>query len=111
QTLLEAEEQAVLYKPLPVFPSIVRDVSLLARRDVSFADIKKAIEAEKFELLRKVEFVDVYEGKGMMDNERSITLRLEYRSDERTLLEEEVEKIHASILQNLEAKLGAKQRF
>ncbi len=111
QTLLEAEEQAVLYKPLPVFPSIVRDVSLLAKRDVSFADIKQAIEAENFELLRKVEFVDVYEGKGIADNERSITLRLAYRSDERTLLEEEVEKIHASILQNLESNLGAIQRF
>ncbi|MDQ3181466.1 MAG: hypothetical protein M3Q33_13220 [Acidobacteriota bacterium] len=109
--LLEAEVQTVLYKPLPVFPSIVRDVSLLARRDLSFAGIKKAIEAENFELLRRVEFVDVYEGKGVADNARSITLRLEYRSDERTLLEEEVEKIHASILQNLEAKLGAKQRF
>jgi phenylalanyl-tRNA synthetase beta chain len=111
QTLLEATEQTVLYKPLPVFPSIVRDVSLLAKRDVSFADIKKAIEAENFELLRKVEFVDAYEGKGMADDERSITLRLEYRSDERTLLEEEVEKIHASILQNLESNLGAIQRF
>lgn len=111
QTLLEEKEQTVLYKPLPVYPAIVRDVSLLAKRNVSFADIKKAIEAENFELLRKVEFVDVYEGKGMTDDERSTTIRLLYRSDERTLLEEEVEKIHASILQNLESKLDAKQRF
>ena len=111
QTLLEATEQAVLYKPLPVYPSIVRDVSLLAKRNVSFADIKKAIEAENFELLRKVEFVDVYQGKGMADDERSTTIRLEYRSNERTLLEEEVEKIHTSILQNLDANIGAKQRF
>ena len=111
QALLEAREKPVLYKPLPVFPSIVRDVSLLAKRGVSFADIKKTIEAENFELLRKVEFVDVYEGKGMTGDERSITLRLSYRSDERTLLEEEVEKIHASILENLEEKLGARQRY
>ena len=111
QNLLEAKELDVLYKPLPIFPSIVRDVSLLAKRTVSFADIKKTIEAESFELLRKVEFVDVYEGKGMADDERSMTIRLAYRSDERTLLEEEIEKIHAGILQNLEEKLDAKQRF
>ncbi len=111
QVLLEAKEQEVLYKPLPVFPSIVRDVSLLANRSVNFADIKQAIEAENFELLRKVEFVDVYEGEGMMNNERSITIRLEYRSNERTLLEEEVEKIHARILQNIESKLDVKQRL
>jgi len=111
QTILQVVEQKISYKPLPVYPSIVRDVSLIIERNVNFAEIKKAIETENFELLRTVEFVDVYEGKGIADNERSITIRFEYRSDERTLLDEEVEKIHASILQNLETKLGVKQRF
>ena len=109
--LLDAEQQKIAYKPLPVYPSIVRDSSLLVKRTMSFSEIKKAIEAENFELLRKIEFVDVYEGKGVADDERSITVRLEYRSDERTLMEEEIEKIHADILENLAAKLGAKQRF
>jgi len=111
QTLLESEEQTVVYRPLPVYPSIVRDVSLLIKRSVSFAEIKKAIVEQNFELLRSVEFVDVYEGKGMASDERSITIRLEYRSNERTLLDEEVDSIHAEILQNIETNLGAKQRF
>jgi phenylalanyl-tRNA synthetase beta chain len=89
----------------------VRDISLLANRSISFADIKQAIEAENFELLRKVEFVDVYEGKEMADDERSITIKLEYRSNERTLMEEEVEKIHARILQNIESKLDVKLKI
>ncbi|MCA1625474.1 MAG: hypothetical protein LC778_17095 [Acidobacteria bacterium] len=42
---------------------------------------------------------------------KPLNLKIEYRSDERTLLEEEVEKINASILQNLESNIGAKQRF
>ncbi|MDQ6787909.1 MAG: phenylalanine--tRNA ligase subunit beta [Acidobacteriota bacterium] len=111
QTLLQAKQDGVLYKPLPIYPSIVRDISLLAKRSLSFFEIKQAIEKENFELLRRVEFVDVYEGKGISENERSITIRLEYRSDQRTLLEDEVTNIHAQILQNLEANLGAKQRF
>ncbi len=111
QTLLESKEQTVVYQPLPVYPSIARDVSLLAKRSVSFAEIQKAIVEQNFELLRSVEFVDVYEGKGVASDERSITIRLEYRSNERTLLDEEVDAIHAEILQNIEANLGAKQRF
>ncbi|MBA3693406.1 MAG: phenylalanine--tRNA ligase subunit beta, partial [Acidobacteria bacterium] len=91
--------------------SIVRDVSLLVKRSVSFAEIKNAIVEQNFELLRSVEFVDVYEGKGVASDERSITIRLEYRSNERTLLDEEVDAIHAEILQNIETNLGAKQRF
>ncbi|MCY7375494.1 MAG: phenylalanine--tRNA ligase subunit beta [Pyrinomonadaceae bacterium] len=111
QTLLGEKQQTVLYQPLPVYPSVGRDVSLLVKRGVSFAEIKKAIENENFELLKKIEFVDVYEGKGIADDERSMTIRLEYRSNERTLLEEEVETVHTRILQNLETDLGAKQRF
>ncbi len=69
-----------------------------------------AIIEQQFELCRQIAFVDVYEGKGVADDERSVTIRLEYRSDERTLLEEEVETIHAQILKVLELNLGAKQK-
>ena len=111
QTLLESKEQTVVYQPLPLYPSIVRDVSLLVKRSVGFTEIQKAIVEQNFELLRMVEFVDVYEGKGVAGDWRSITIRLEYRSNERTLLDEEVDSIHAEILQNIETNLGTKQRF
>jgi phenylalanyl-tRNA synthetase beta chain len=111
QTLLESKQQTIVYQPLPVYPSIVRDVSLLVKRNVSFAEIEKAIVEQGSELCRKIEFVDIYEGQGVADDERSITVRLEYRSDERTLLDEEVDSIHAQILQSLEMHLHAKQRF
>lgn len=111
QTILAEKESPGLYHPLPVFPSIVRDVSVLVNRDISFSRIKQAIEEQGYELLKKVEFVDLYEGKGMADDERSLTLRLEYRNDERTLRDEEVDDIHKQILSNLETKTGAKQRF
>ena len=39
---------------------------------------------------RNVGFVDIFEGKGVEDGKRSLTVRLEYRSDERTLVDEEV---------------------
>lgn len=111
QTLLESGERNISYRPLPNFPSSVRDISLLVKRSTSFAEIKNAIETEKFELLKKIEFVDVYEGKGVADDARSLTVRLEYRSGERTLIDEDVETIHRKILENLEAKTGAKLRF
>ncbi len=111
QTLLAEKEEAVFYSPLSKFPAIVRDVSLLVKRSRSFAEIVQTVEIQGFELCQNVSFVDVYEGKGMADDERSVTIRLEYRSNERTLVEAEVEEIHAKILAEIETKLGAKQRF
>ena len=110
QALLQAKQKDILYKPLPIYPSIVRDVSLLVKRNVTFEEIKRMIESQGFELVRKIEFVDVYEGKGIADNERSITIRLEYRADERTLIDEEVDAVHNQILNVLESHLGAKLR-
>lgn len=111
QTLLEASETQVFYQPLPKFPAIVRDVSLLINRKVSFFDIKTAIRSKNFELLKKIEYVDVYEGKGVADDERSLTVRLVYRSSERTLLEEEVETVHQKVLTHLGETCNARLRF
>jgi phenylalanyl-tRNA synthetase beta chain len=111
QTALQMAARTVTYKPLSRFPSITRDVSLLADRSVAYDDIKDAIEAQGRDICRSVTFVDVFEGKGLGSNERSITLRLEYRSDERTLVESEVDDVHAKLIAELEEKTGVKQRF
>jgi metallophosphoesterase (TIGR00282 family) len=110
QTLLQIKQQDVLYRPLPVFPAIVHDVSLLVKRNLTFAKIRQTIVEQNFELCRKVEFVDVYEGKGVSDDKRSITIRLEYRSNERTLIDEEIDAVHNQILKALESNLGVRRR-
>lgn len=110
ESILKSGEQEVFYRPLPNLPSVQRDVSLIIKRDQNFAEIRKFIEAQNFELLRKVEYVDVFEGKGIADDERSLTIRLEFRSDERTLLEEEVDAIFSRILSDVESQFKIKQR-
>lgn len=110
QNLLENAELPAFYQPLPIYPSINRDVSLLIKRDVNFADIHSEVKNENQNLLKAVKFVDVYEGKGMADDERSITIRLEYRAEDKTLKEDEVEEIHQKIISRLESSLNVKQR-
>ena len=109
--VLELPVDTSRYQQLSKFPSITRDVSFVAKRNISFGEIVDAIEQENFELCRNIGFVDVYEGKGMAEDERSITVRLEYRSDERTLVEAEVENLHQRILATIEQKLGIRPRF
>jgi phenylalanyl-tRNA synthetase beta chain len=111
QTILEAAEPTVLYRPLPVYPAVERDVSLLVKRTVKFEDVRECITDGGFELIRSVEFVDVFEGKGIADDERSLTIRLVYRSDERTLIESEVEAVHAAVLKELGEKFDSRRRF
>lgn len=111
QGVLSQTPEAVVYRPLPRYPAVVRDVSLLVKREMTFADIRNAVNAEGFDLCRDVSYVDLFEGKGLAADERSLTIRLDYRSDERTLVDDEVDSIHTAILEGLAAKMNIRPRF
>lgn len=108
--LLDNEEMPVVYHPLARYPGIDRDVSLLIDRHVNFADLERVIREQQLEDLREIKLVYVYEGANLPAGKRSLTLRLEYRADERTLRDEEVEALHARIVQALEQDFGAQRR-
>jgi phenylalanyl-tRNA synthetase beta chain len=108
--LLEASESAVLYKPLSRYPSIVRDVSLLVNRNATLAEFLQTISEQGAESCREAKLVDVYEGEGIPEGKRSMTLRMEYRAEERTLRDEEADELHARIVRALEEKFGATLR-
>ncbi|MEO8573559.1 MAG: phenylalanine--tRNA ligase subunit beta [Pyrinomonadaceae bacterium] len=111
QAILAEETSTSLYHPLPKFPAVVRDVSFLVNRTLGFEEIRASILAQGRELCRAVRFVDVYEGKGIDENQRSLTVRLEYRSNERTLLDVEVDEVHKELIAVVEKDLNIRPRF
>jgi phenylalanyl-tRNA synthetase beta chain len=105
--LLDSEERPVQYKPLPRYPSVVRDVTLIVSREMSFDELVQAIDAERIADYSEAKFVGTYEGKNIPEGKRSITVRIEYRSDERTLRDEEVEERHRKLINSLVKKFNA----
>jgi phenylalanyl-tRNA synthetase beta chain len=108
--VLEMKARPVLYTPLPRFPSIVRDVSLLLDRKVTVAQLMSAVNDRQVENFVGVSFVGTYEGEGIADDKRSVTLRFEYRADDRTMRDEEVDAIHWPLVKNLQQKFDAEIR-
>jgi phenylalanyl-tRNA synthetase beta chain len=108
--LLEIKELPVLYARLPRFPSIVRDVSLLVDRKVTVAELMLAASIQKVENCVGVMFVGVYEGEGIPEGKRSVTLRFEYRASDRTLRDEEVDELHWPLVKVLQEKFAAEVR-
>ncbi len=105
--LLNSAPRTVQYKPLPRYPSVVRDVTLLVGRDLSFAELLKAVDAEGVADYTEAELVGTYEGKNIPEDKRSITFRIEYRSDAGTLRDEEVEERHRGLIDSLMKKFNA----
>jgi len=100
-------EREIKYKPLPRYPSVVRDVTLLVDRNIGFSKLVAAIESEGMEDYQRVTLMGTYEGEKIPAGKRSVTLRVEYRSDRRTLRDEEVEERHRSLLDSLLKKFKA----
>jgi phenylalanyl-tRNA synthetase beta chain len=106
--LLAAEGRSTAYAPLPRYPAVVRDVTLRVSRNVSFADLVQAADSQAIADYTGVRLVGVYEGANIPEDQRSITLRMEYRSDDRTLRDEEVEERHRRLVDSLLVKFSAK---
>ncbi|HYY43391.1 MAG TPA: hypothetical protein VE775_11710, partial [Pyrinomonadaceae bacterium] len=108
--LLSAADAPARYAPLPRFPSVVRDVSLLIDRRVTFAELRRVALALQLDYCQGIELVDVYEGEKLPEGKRSLTLRIEYRAPDRTLRDDEVDALHAQIVHAVTRQFGAQQR-
>jgi len=105
--LLDSEPRAIQYKPLPRFPSVVRDVTLLISRDVSLSELLRAVDSDAVADYAGAQLVGTYEGKNIPESKRAVTMRIEYRSDDRTLRDDEVEERHRGLIDSLLKKFSA----
>jgi phenylalanyl-tRNA synthetase beta chain len=88
----------------------VRDVSLLVARKFTARELIRAVSEQQPRHFVKTEFVGTYEGAGIPDDKRSVTIRIEYRADDGTLRDEEVDEIHWPVIEALKQKFGAEVR-
>ncbi len=92
-------------RPLPQFPGIERDVALLVPDAVASAQVAAVAREAGGPLLVGVEIFDRFRGKGVPEGTRSLGYRFRFRSQERTLTDEEVDRVTASILERLGGEL------
>lgn len=98
------------YTALPRFPRVERDISLVVGEDILSKDLEKAIQKYGGEMLERVQLFDLYRGKQVPAGKKSLAYTIWYRSEERTLTEEEVEKVHQKIVEGLKSNFGAELR-
>jgi len=98
------------FAELPRFPSVYRDISIVAGKDNLNSDVISAIKAAAGTMLKDARLIDRYEGKQIPEGKVSLTYRLEYRDLKKTLEEKDVLETHSRVLRSLEEKLGAKLR-
>lgn len=100
----------VVYSKLSKFPPVSRDLALLVKSDVKFADIERIARSTEKKLLKSVELFDVYEGKNIGEGMKSYAVNFILEDSEKTLTDERTDKVIKNIMNNLAREIGAQQR-
>lgn len=98
------------YQSLPRFPAIQRDLALVVPAEVTAAEATRALQAIQEPLLRRVMLFDVYAGDQVGPGRKSLAYTLVYQAEDRTLTDQEVNELHARIVEGLRQRLGAELR-
>ena len=98
------------YTPLPKYPTVNRDLSLICSESVTVAEAENVILAAAGKLLRGVKLFDVYRGTGVPQGMKSLAFSLSLRADDRTLTDVDSEAVVNKVLAALKEKLGATLR-
>ena len=100
----------VQYQEVAKFPEVRRDLALILRKDVTFAQVEQAAQQCEKKLLKSVNLFDVYEGKGITEGFKSYAVSFILQDKDKTLNDKQIESTMAKIQKTLETQLGAKIR-
>jgi len=110
EPLLKFAQHVPQLHPLPRFPSVWRDLSLVVAENTPYEQIERLIRSLDLANLEDLEFVTTYRGKPLEKGSKSITVTLIFRSPTATLTSEQVEGAVQKAVAAAQQKLGATLR-
>src|SRR6202158_2230940 len=107
---MHSAKEARRYEPLPRFPTVERDFSLLLADGTKFSDVTKTIQSLGIVELAAIEATDLFRGKNVPAGKYSLLVRVTFQSREATLTEAQIGDFSGRIVTALEKNLGAQLR-
>jgi len=108
--LLRGVQHVPQLQPLPRYPAVERDVSLVLEESIRFAKVQALIESLKLPWLQSVRHVTTYRGKPLARGTKSVTVALSFRSPEATLTAQDVDPSMQRLVEAAGQQLGATLR-
>jgi len=98
------------YQEIPRFPQVRRDLSIVVDEDVTLSTLAERVTLVASSLLRGLRVFDVYRGPGLEEGRKSVALGLIFQDISRTLTDDDVERLVASVVADLRENLNARIR-
>jgi len=98
------------FSPLPKFPPVDRDIAIMVDEDILSEKIRDKIRMVGGNLIQDLILFDIYRGKQISPGKKSLAYSIRYRSQDKTLTDEEVEEIQHKVISGLEESFKATLR-
>jgi phenylalanyl-tRNA synthetase beta chain len=105
--IMNQSNPEIKYSPLPKYPSVSRDIAVVVDEEISAGQIEEIIKNKGGKTVEDVKLFDIYRGSQIEKGYKSMAYAITYRSEEKTLTEEDVSKVHNKILNSLASQVGA----
>lgn len=105
--LLETTTLEINYTPVSKYPAITRDVAFVMDQTIHAGDMVQLIEETGGSLVTEVQAFDVYIGKNLKDNEKSVAFKIVFQDRSKTLTDEEINTVFSAIIAAAEEKYHA----
>ena len=99
--------ETITSHPIPRFPAVPRDITLIVDQSVEAGSILDAVTEKGEELVEAVALFDAFEGGPIPAGKKSISFRITYRSQQRTLKDQEINTLHKKLTDGLVTKFKA----
>ena len=105
--LLKKVKTFTIYRKLPRYPGVYRDIAFLVRDGISIRDVEEVFRSFEDPLLRRYQLFDIYKGKGIDPGYKSLAYTLFFQAIDRTLTDEDVDIVMKKLKTYLVERLGA----
>jgi phenylalanyl-tRNA synthetase beta chain len=107
---VESWQSSLRFKPLPRFPAVERDFSLVLADGVTFAQVAETIRSLRIHEVESIEAADLFRGGQVPAGKFSLMIRVKFQSAEATFTDARLNDFSARIVAALQEKLGATLR-
>ena len=106
QKLTERIGEHRSFSPLPRYPAVIRDLSLIVEDTIAAGDLLNALWKANDGLIKEIRLFDLYQGNPIPPGKKSLAFRLIYQRDDRTLTDQEVNEFHQGLVRLLGQQYG-----
>ncbi len=99
--LIPLLKDSTVSRPIPKFPAVFRDITIIVDKALEAQEIVSTAGKQPHELVEDIDLLSVFEGAPIAPGNKSVSLRVTYRSAHKTLEDEDVTPIHQSIADRL----------